>query len=153
MAMGMVLMAERELHRVGVLTEIINDNRSIASGAALLGITPRHMRRLIDRYRAAGASAFAHGHRGRPSNRCRDISDRERAIALVREHYQGYGLTLAAEKLLERHDLLVPRETLRGWMADAGLWLTRTQRRRFHQIRQRRHHLGELIQVDGSHHY
>ena len=68
-------------------------------------------------------------------------------MALVRAHYQGYGPTLASE-----HKVRVPRETLRGWMREAGLWLTRTQRRSFHQSRPRRDHLGELVQIDGSEH-
>ncbi|MFC3170340.1 ISNCY family transposase, partial [Paracoccus fontiphilus] len=38
------------------------------------------------------------------------------------------------------------------WMQDAGLWLSRKQRRTFHQPRLRRECLGELIQIDGSDH-
>jgi hypothetical protein len=40
--------------------------------------------------------------------------------------------------------LRVSRETLRSWMADAGLWLSRKQRRTFHQPRLRREAYGEL---------
>jgi hypothetical protein len=150
--MGWVMMDERELHRIGVLSEIHLGSRTIASGAALLGLTVRHMRRLLDRYEQFGASSLAHGLRNRPSNRRRALADREQALALVREHYAGYGPTLASEKLLERHGLDVPRETLRSWMRDAGLWLTRQQRRTFHQSRARREHFGELVQIDGSEH-
>lgn len=35
---------------------------------------------------------------------------------------------------------------------DAGRWLSRKQRRTFHQPRLRREWLGELIQIDGSDH-
>jgi hypothetical protein len=59
---------------------------------------------------------------------------------------------LAAEILLERHGLQISRETLRKWMVEAGLWLSRKQRRTFHQPRLRREHYGELIQIDGSEH-
>jgi len=150
--MGWVMMDERELHRIGVLSEIQTGNRTVASGAAVLGLTARHVRRLLDRYEQFGASSLAHGLRNRPSNRRRTMVDREQALALVREHYAGYGPTLASEKLLERHGLNVPRETLRSWMRDAGLWLTRRQRRTFHQSRARREHFGELVQIDGSEH-
>jgi hypothetical protein len=34
-----------------------------------------------------------------------------------------------------RHDLKVSGETLRRWMMEAGLWLSRKQRRKFHQPR------------------
>lgn len=37
--MGLVLMNERELHRVGVLAEMYSGDRTVASGAALLGLT------------------------------------------------------------------------------------------------------------------
>jgi hypothetical protein len=124
--MGWVVMSERDLHRIGVLSEIHLGNRTLASGAALLELTTRHIRRLLDRYAEFGASGLAHGLRDRPSNKCRAAADRERALALVQDHYAGYGPTLASEKLLERHGLDVPRETLRSWMCDAGLWLTRS---------------------------
>jgi hypothetical protein len=59
---------------------------------------------------------------------------------------------LAAEALLERHELEVSRETLRKWMIEDGLWLSRRQRRTFHQPLLRRESYGELIQIDGSEH-
>src|SRR3954466_7703859 len=104
--------------------------------------------------------------RGRPSNnRLPDVL-RDQAIALVREHYADFGPTLAAEKLEDRHDLRVSRETLRSWMIQAGVWRPRAERKRFHQPRHRREHiaastsprahrrehLGELIQIDGCEH-
>ena len=54
--------------------------------------------------------------------------------------------------LRDRHGLTVSRETLRQWMAAAGLWLSRRQRRQFHPPRLRRERFGELIQIDGSEH-
>ena len=54
--------------------------------------------------------------------------------------------------LLERHGVEVSRETLRKWMVEAELWLSRKQRRVFHQPRLRRESYGELVQIDGSEH-
>jgi hypothetical protein len=59
----------------------------------------------------------------------------------VRERYADFGPTLAAEKLAEQDGLTVSRETLRNWMSGAGLWLSRKQRRTFHQPRLRREDL------------
>ncbi|MGO6670903.1 ISNCY family transposase, partial [Rhizobium ruizarguesonis] len=73
-------------------------------------------------------------------------------VTLVGERYADFGPTLAAEKLAERDGLRVSRETLRSWMVDAGLWLSRKQRRTFHQPRLRREAYGELVQIDGSEH-
>jgi hypothetical protein len=40
--MGWVMMDERELQRIGVLSEIQTGNLTVASGAAVLGLTARH---------------------------------------------------------------------------------------------------------------
>jgi hypothetical protein len=73
-------------------------------------------------------------------------------VELVRKHYADFGPTLATEALAERHGIRVGRETLRRWMTAEGMWLSRKQRRSFHQPRLRREHYGELIQIDGSEH-
>ena len=73
-------------------------------------------------------------------------------MELVRSRYADFGPTLATEMLLERHSIRVGRETLRRWMVAEGLWLSRKQRRTFHQPRLRRECVGELIQIDGSEH-
>jgi len=54
--------------------------------------------------------------------------------------------------LTEHHGFKVSRETLRKWMVDDGIWLSRTQRRAIHHPRSRRECFGELIQIDGSDH-
>lgn len=116
------------------------------------GLTRRQVQRLLKTFQIDGASALRHKARGRRSNR--EIGDgiRDFAVCLVREHYLDFGPTLAAEKLAEEHGLAVSRETLRKWMAEAGIWLSRKQRRTFHQPRLRREAYGELVQIDGGAH-
>ena len=65
-------------------------------------------------------------------------------LELIRRQYRDFGPTLAAEVLDERHGITVGRETMRKWMVEDGLWLSRKQRRTFHQPRLRRESLGEL---------
>jgi hypothetical protein len=67
---------------------------------------------------------------------------REYTVELVRTKYANFGPTLAAEVLFEKHFVKVGRETLRKWMVADGLWLSRKQRRTFHQPRLRRECLG-----------
>lgn len=71
---------------------------------------------------------------------------------LVRKNYIDFGLTFAAEKLAEVHDFKVSCEMRRKWMQDAGIWLSRKQRRTFRQPRLRRECLGGSIQIDGPDH-
>ncbi|MDC9588959.1 hypothetical protein PSI23_06415 [Xenorhabdus sp. XENO-10] len=43
-------------------------------------------------------------------------------LALLYENYSDFGPTLAAEKLRERHDIIVSVEMLRKWMTADGHW-------------------------------
>ncbi len=75
------------------------------------------------------------------------------ALGIVRSLYADFGPTLAHEKLVEKHSLVLSIETLRKWMREDGLWQTRRERRkRPQQPRRRRACVGELVQIDGSDH-
>ena len=150
--MGWVLMSERELQRVEVLAQIDDGRIDVQNGAHLLGLTRRQIFRLLKRYRADGAAAIRHRARGRAPNNQIHTAKRDYALSLIRESYADFGPTLAAERLRDDHGLTVSRETLRKWMVADGLWLSRKQRRSFHQPRLRRECFGELIQIDGSEH-
>lgn len=145
-------MSEREIQRIEVLSEVMSGRRRLVAAAVVLAVTPRHARRLLRRLRAGGGAALAHKARGRPSNNKIAAGIRDWAMAVVRERYADFGPTLAAEMLGQHHGLKVSRETLRQWMVEAGLWLSRKQRRSFHQPRLRREAYGELVQIDGSEH-
>ena len=145
-------MSERDLQRIQVLSEVTNHRRTVASAAVVLALSTRQVHRLLNAYRLGGGGAIAHKARGRPSNNRLADEVRDQAVQLVRSTYADFGPTLAAEMLAEKHGLKVSRETLRTWMIEAGLWLSRQQRRRLHQPRLRREALGELVQIDGSEH-
>jgi transposase len=145
-------MSERDLQRITVLGEVLRGQRTITSAATVLALSARQVHRLLRRYREYGAGGLTHRARGRRANNRIKDAVREHAIELVRTNYPDFGPTLAAEVLAEKHDLVVSRETLRTWMTTAGLWLSRRQRRHFHQPRPRRECLGELVQIDGSEH-
>ena len=124
----------------------------MAAGADVLAISERQAYRLLARYEAGGGAELIHKARGQTSNRSVNVGIRQYAVELVKTRYADFGPTLATEVLLEKHELRIGRETLRRWMVAEGLWLSRQQRRTFHQPRLRRESYGELIQIDGSQH-
>jgi transposase len=150
--MGWVLMSERDVRRIEVLTEVLSGRRTIASAAVVLAITARQVNRLLIRFRDDGGGGLIHKGRGKSSNHSASAGVREYVLELVRTKYADFGPTLATEVLLAKHDVQVGRETLRTWMLEEGLWQSRKQRRSFHQPRLRREGYGELIQIDGSDH-
>jgi hypothetical protein len=150
--MGWVLMSERDVQRIEILTEVLSGTRTVSSAAIVLAISIRQVGRLLTRFRDNGGGALVHRGRGQASNHRADPDLRKRVLELIRTKYADFGPTLAIEVLLDKHDIRIGRETLRTWMVDDGLWLSRKQRRSFHQPRLRRESYGELIQIDGSEH-
>ncbi len=150
--MGLIAMSERDLQRIEVLSKVVAGRMTTVSAAHVLDLSERQIRRLLGRIRTGGAASIRHKAIGRPSNNRICDGVREYAVTLVRERYADFGPTLATEKLAERDGLHVSRETVRNWMSDAGLWLSRKQRRTFHRPRLRREAYGELVQIDGSEH-
>ncbi|MET2832262.1 ISNCY family transposase [Mesorhizobium shangrilense] len=147
-------MSERELKRIEVLSKVIERRISTASGAKILGLTVRQTQRLLRTFQDDGAAALRHKARGRCSNNRIVDNVRDFVLELIREHYVDFGPTLVREKLLERHQIAVSKETLRKWMTEAAIWTSRRERKRqIHQPRGRRDCFGELVQIDGSHHW
>jgi hypothetical protein len=150
--MGWVLMSERDVKRIEVLTEVLSGKRTAASAAIVLAVTSRQVSRLLIRFREDRGGGLVHKGRGRSSNHSLNAGVREYALELVKTMYADFGPTLAIEMLRDKHGVQVGREILRTWMLESGLWLSRKQRKTFHQPRLRRESYGELVQIDGSDH-
>jgi len=73
-------------------------------------------------------------------------------LKLCEDRYGDLGPTLAAEKVAERHGITVSAETLRGWLLTTGVTHFRRRKRPHRAWRVRKAHVGELVQLDGSHH-
>jgi hypothetical protein len=85
--------------------------------------------RLLQAYDQAGAAGLVSKKRSRPSNRRHSEDFRNAALDLIRERYLDFGPTLAREKLIELHHISVAKETLRQWMTEAGIWVSRRERK------------------------
>lgn len=146
-------MSKKEISRYHALKNLHTQHMSQKDTAELLGVSERHVRRLLKRYQTQGAEGLVSGHRGKRSNNSLSDALKNKAINLVRTKYWGFGPTLAREKLVENHKIKVSVETLRKWMIECDLHKRkRRSQPKLYQSRERRACLGELIQVDGSPH-
>lgn len=147
-----VIMSVKELRRVHVIRQTMEKKLTQVKAGALLGLTPRHIRRLLARVTQAGDHGLAHRGRGKPSNRRIPETVKAKALKLCEKQYGDFGPTLAAEKLTERHGIAVSAETVRGWFLATGVTHFQRRKRPHRAWRERRVHVGELLQLDGSHH-
>jgi transposase len=143
--------AERE--RSGVVRAIVDGSLLQRDGAERLGICLRQMKRLLRNWRDAGDAGLVSRQRGRISPLRLCAGTEEQIVSLLRAAYQGFGPTLAAEKLCEREQISISRESLRRLQIKHKLWRPKRRReKRLFQVRERRPRFGELIQIDGSPH-
>jgi hypothetical protein len=145
-------MSRREIDRASVLDQVASKMLTQVSASAKLGITDRHLRRILKNYKRSGPSALIHGLRGRKSNRATSQEKLDQAIKLVENKYWDFGPTFAAEKLLENHSIAIDHDVLRHEMARVGLHTIKPRKPTHRAWRERKEYFGEMIQFDGSHH-
>lgn len=142
---------EAEMERICVLREVKERQLTQAEGGQRLGLTSRQIRRLLKRVEDQGLQGIKSCRLG--GNRAFSEDYKTQVMATIKGNYADFGPTFASEKLLECQGLKINRETLRQWMIEASMWNGRPRKSaRIHQSRERRPRLGELVQIDGSHH-
>lgn len=144
-------MSRKERDRMVQLGRVEKGELRLVEAAEILGTSYRQCQRQWARYKEFGAGGLVHRGRRRPSNRRISADLREAILARYDERYPDFGPTFAAEKLLE-DGFVIDHETLRRLLLATGRWKRRRKRSSHRSWRERRHHFGEMVQMDGSHH-
>ena len=148
----MVVMRRKELARWHMIQRVTADELTQREAARMLGVSERQVRRWMRRVEEEGERGVIHRSRGRRSNRAYADVLKQKVVALYRRRYGDFGPTLFAEKLEEREGIALGRETIRRWLKEAGAWAGARTCRVHHRWRERKHYVGEMVQIDGSHH-
>jgi hypothetical protein len=147
------MMTRQEIQRYQIIRKALDREISQQEASEFLKLSDRQIRRIVQRVRVEGESGVVHRLRGRKGNRGIKEFLKQKILKIYRACYEGFGPTLASEKLLERDGLKVCDETLRLWLIEKALWQAKPRRlRKSLSWRERKHHLGEMVQLDGSHH-
>jgi len=152
MAEETITLTKRDAERLRVLHQVMDEKISQVFAGELLGLSDRQVRTLLGRVREEGAKGLVHRSRGRESPRKMAEALEGRIAEIIRSRYPDFSPQLASEKLRERHRIEVSREKVRQVMMAKGLWKRRRFRKEAHFWRERKHRLGEMVQMDGSHH-
>src|SRR5713226_6581219 len=148
-----ITLTQKEQHRVHLLTQVQQGALRAGAAAQLLGLSLRHLRRLLARLRQHGLAALAHGNRGHPSPRRLPETVRARVLTLARTRYAGLNDHHLTELLVEHEGLRLSRRTVQRLLRAAGIGSPRTRRPpRHRRRRERMPQAGLLVQMDGSHH-
>jgi transposase len=149
-----LLMTQSERDRLATLKEAKKKLITQREAAERLGVSVRHVKRMIHALKKRGDKAVIHALRGKPSKRRIDQSvERESVKILSADVYKGFGPTLAAEYLKGKHNIKASKETVRQWMIRGKLWKgKRAKISQIHTWRPRRSRCGDLVQWDTSTH-
>lgn len=145
-------MSQKEIKRVGIIQRTAEKKLRQVRAAELLKLCVRQVRRIVKRYRSGGEKGLVHLSRGKRSNRRHAEGLKAKVLKIFEKEYRDFGPTLAQEKLAERQKIRIGRETLRGWLMDAGLREKEKRARQHLEWRERKACYGEMQQYDGSHH-
>jgi len=148
-----ITLTQKEQQRTQVLTQVQHRALDAGEAAQLLGLSLRHVRRLLARLRQLGMAALTHGNRGRASPRRLADSIRQRICTLARTTYAGCNDHHLTELLADREGLHLSRPLVRLVLREAGIGSPHTRRPPRHRRRRdRMPQAGLLVQMDGSQH-
>ena len=146
-------MSNKEINRLEVMQRLTKKQMSQKEAGTILDLSVRQIKRLLNAYRVQGAVGLVSKQRGQQSNNRLSEKTKQQALDVLKTKYQGFGPTLAHEKLVEKEKLKLSKESVRKLMIAEGLWKARKARKMVvHQLRERRACFGELVQIDGSPH-
>ncbi len=147
-------MTQADRDRLVALNKVKKQLITQREAAEELEVSIRQVQRLLDRLQDRGDKAVVHGLRGLPSNRrIEERIERQAVKILSAPVYEGFGPTLAAEYLSQKHGIEASKETVRKWMMRGKLWRAKREKvKQMHCWRPRRSRLGELVQWDTSEH-
>jgi len=147
-----IAMSQKELKRLSTIHKVIDKELTQIGASGMLNLCDRQIRRIVNRITQEGDKGIIHRSRGRPSNRMIPSKTKDKILNLCNSRYKGFNPTFASEKLIEIDELIVNPETLRLWFIERGITYKKRKGKTHRAWRERKHHPGEMIQMDGSHH-
>jgi transposase len=153
MERGYIFVSEKHYQRWKIIELVDAGRLTLKEAATKMGISYRQAKRLRHAARTKGASALAHGNRGRLPHNKTSEELAERILALSRETYSLFNDSHFTQKLAEREGITVSRETVRRLRRKSGIASKRKRRPpRHHKRRERKAQEGLMMLWDGSPH-
>ena len=110
-----------EKEKYDVIKELVDHNGNKNRAAKKLGISKRHVNRLIIKYKEKGKSGFIHGNRGKCPPKTLDKSISEDIILLYKTKYQDFNFNHFKEYLEEKENIKVSYDFIYKHLTNAGI--------------------------------
>ena len=116
-----VTLTPKEQTRLKILNSLLAEHMTLDQAAPLMGVSPRHTRRIVAAYQEKGAATVAHGLRGRKPANATPEPVATAAVHLAHTRYTGTNHTHLSELLTVRERLDISRTTCGASWSTPGL--------------------------------
>ena len=147
-----ITMSNNEMKRLHLVQKTEDKLLTQQQAAQMINLSDRQFRRIVSRFRSEGAKGLIHQSRNKPSNRKFDPSFTSNIARIYKKEFIGYKPTFFTEKLEEEYSIVLSNESTRKILIENNLWTSKKKKRKHRTKRERKHHPGELVQLDGSVH-
>jgi transposase len=142
----------RAMKVVEVILKAIGREIKWIQAADILGVTPRHIRRLRAAYQEQGIGGLYDRRRGQPSARRAPYELIEKVLCLYHDKYFDFNVKHFHEQLVAKHGLSCSYTWTKNLLQEAG-YVKRVKGRGGHRKRRERRPLfGQMVHLDGSRH-
>ena len=142
----------KEIDQLVIFRKLGSGEMTQVAAAKALGFSTRWVRKKYKRYLKKGAKGLVHQNRERANPKSWPDKQKDFAMKLFNDIFEGFGPTFAAQKLEEIYNIRVSKETLRKAMINNGHWSARKRKPKHRIRRERKSFFGEMMQADGSPH-
>ena len=149
--MKTITLSQKQQRRVDILTRLDAGALDVPSVADLLGVSPRHVRRLRARFRQEGMASVVHANSARPPANRTNPALVERILQLAGPGGKYHDLNVChLHDLLPGEEVALGRSTLDRLLRQHGLRQPSRPKAKVYRRRERRSAEGMLLQLDAS---
>lgn len=152
MKKDIIAMSTEELKRLHLVKKAEEKLITQKEAANMLNVSERQFRRMLSRVRTEGPTGLIHRLREKPSHRKFDPIFSDNIVKIYKKEFLGYKPTFFAERLNEEYNITISKESARNLLIMNDLWTPKKKKCKHRTKRERKHHPGELVQLDGSVH-
>ena len=128
MTEGLLVMTKKERDRIGIIRNVVEKRLKQCEAMTILGLSKRQIIRLVKGYRGTGETSLISKHRGKVGANAHSMDLKLQIKEMVEKRYPDFGPSFAAEKLLDIEQIKINKETLRQWMIEWGLWISKPKK-------------------------
>jgi transposase len=143
---------ERAMKVEEVILRAVSGQITFWQAARILRMSPRHLRRVLQRYRHDGFDGLLDRRKGRPSAKRVPWAVAEQVLCWYRETYFDFSVRHFHEKLCEEHGIRYSYTCIKLLLQGAGLVSKAGKRGPHRRKRERRPMAGMLLHIDASRH-